>query len=112
MLGLFAAWYRSGKAWRGEKADSHDSDHPLDMTIFWGCYRPGINQGEMSSKLNIKDTSAVVASALGLPIPKKWEAVIPEGLFTNCSSCLNGKVLQVFGTSRKQRESDVDVNWR
>jgi phosphopentomutase len=67
----------------GDNAYSHGSDHPLDMTIFWSCYGPGIIQGEMSSEVNIKDTSAVVATALGLPIPEKWEAITPKGLFKN-----------------------------
>ncbi|WP_409346498.1 alkaline phosphatase family protein [Paenibacillus sp. MBLB4367] len=65
------------------KPRSHGSADPLDMTIFWGCYGPGIAPGtKLPSGITIKDTAAVVAYALGLEAPAEWEGKVPEGLFT------------------------------
>lgn len=61
-------------------AYAHGSNHPMDMTVFWGCHGPGINNETNIGDLCIMDTAAVVAHALGLSIPKDWDAKIPTGL--------------------------------
>jgi hypothetical protein len=59
----------------GGEGKSHGSDHPDCMTIFWGCRGPGIPSGiELENQVNIMDTAAVVAYALGLPAPEGWDA--------------------------------------
>jgi predicted AlkP superfamily pyrophosphatase or phosphodiesterase len=64
------------------KPKSHGSADPLDMTIFWGCYGPGIKPGtKLAAGLSIKDTAAVVAYALGLNAPQTWEGKVPGDLF-------------------------------
>ncbi|OCT11359.1 nucleotide pyrophosphatase [Paenibacillus pectinilyticus] len=65
----------------GEDAFNHGSDHPLDKTIFWGCAGPGIVPGTQLAHVDIADTAAVVAHALGLEAPASWEAKLPVGLF-------------------------------
>ena len=59
----------------GGEGKSHGSDHPDCMNIFWGCRGPGIASGiELENQVNIMDTAAVVAYALGLPAPEGWDA--------------------------------------
>jgi len=59
----------------GGEGKSHGSDHTNCMTIFWGCRGPGIARGvELENQVNIMDTAAVVAYALGLPAPEGWDA--------------------------------------
>lgn len=65
----------------GAVATGHGSDHPMDQTIFWGCAGPGVNRSARLDGLTFKDTAAVVATALGLPIPAAWDARLPEDLF-------------------------------
>lgn len=66
----------------GGEGKSHGSDHPDCMTTFWGCRGPGIMQKENVREINIMDTAAVVASALGLSCPEGWDAQIPKGIFS------------------------------
>jgi hypothetical protein len=59
----------------------HGSNHPPDMTIFWGCSGPRIPTNfELSESISIIDTSVVVATLLGLPIPATWEGRMPSVL--------------------------------
>lgn len=65
----------------GGEGKSHGSDHPDCTTIFWSCCGPGVARGiELESKVNIMDTAAVVAHALGLSAPDGWDAKIPDGV--------------------------------
>ncbi|KRF43966.1 alkaline phosphatase family protein [Paenibacillus sp. Soil787] len=64
----------------GLDAFNHGSDHPKDMTIFWGCRGPGVLSEADLAGLTIMDTAAVVLSALGLPFPDDWDAKLPSGL--------------------------------
>jgi predicted AlkP superfamily pyrophosphatase or phosphodiesterase len=66
----------------GGEAKSHGSDHPDCMTVFWACRGPGIVQGGDVGDMNIMDTAAVVAGALGLTCATGWDAKIPEGVFS------------------------------
>lgn len=65
----------------GENAFDHGSDHPMDKTIFWGCTGPGIAPGTKLEHVDISDTAAVVAHALGLEASASWEGKLPVGLF-------------------------------
>lgn len=66
----------------GGAPKSHGSQHDLDVNIFWGCRGPGVKSGtEIKSNVNIKDTAAVAAYALGLEIPETWDCKVPEDLF-------------------------------
>lgn len=59
----------------------HGSEHPMDMTITWGVAGPGVHPGVIDTPVNIMDTAAVVAHALGLPAQSGWEGKIPDGVF-------------------------------
>ncbi|TXK75897.1 alkaline phosphatase family protein [Paenibacillus sp. N3.4] len=65
----------------GADTYNHGSDHPKDMTIFWGCRGPGVSVSAALDDLNIMDTAAVALHALGIPIPRDWDAKLPIGLF-------------------------------
>ncbi|MCQ6562942.1 alkaline phosphatase family protein [Paenibacillus mendelii] len=66
----------------GAVPTSHGSDHPLDMTIFWGCSGPGVSSSaQVDSTINIQDTAPVVLHALGIAAPETWTGKIPVGLF-------------------------------
>lgn len=66
----------------GADPRSHGSGEDKDMTIFWGCAGPGIARGRViTGAVNIMDTAAVAARALGLEMPAAWEARVPEGAF-------------------------------
>jgi hypothetical protein len=62
-------------------AFTHGSDSPRDMTIFWGCRGPGVRRGAALKGVQIADTAAVVARALGLTPPAGWTGKVPDGLF-------------------------------
>ena len=65
----------------GGKGTSHGSDDPDCMTIFWGCCGPGVPSGlSLNGEINIMDTAAVVAKALGLAAPGAWDATLPDCL--------------------------------
>lgn len=66
----------------GGEGTSHGSAHPDCMTIFWGCYGPGVRQGgELENEVNIMDAAAVVVHALGLSVPDGWDAKVPKDVF-------------------------------
>ena len=65
----------------GGRGRWHGNRHPDCMTTFWGCRGPGIARGGEVVEVNIVDTAAVVAQALGLPQPAGWEARVPSGVF-------------------------------
>jgi hypothetical protein len=65
----------------GGRGRLHGNRHPDCMTIFWGCKGPGIAHGSKLGEVNIMDTAAVVARALGLPRPAGWEARVPSRVF-------------------------------
>lgn len=66
----------------GGRGRWHGGRHPDCMTIFWGCRGPGIVRGsQLEGPVNIMDTAAVVARALGLARPPGWEANFPAGVF-------------------------------
>ena len=61
---------------------THGTDHPDCLNTFWGCRGVGITRGiELPGEVNIMDTAAVVARALGLDPPPGWDAQVPEGVF-------------------------------
>ncbi len=66
----------------GGEGKSNGSNHPGCMTTFWACQGPGVVQGGDIREINIIDTAAVVASALGLTCPVGWDAQTPEGIFS------------------------------
>ncbi|MFE5322167.1 alkaline phosphatase family protein [Paenibacillus sp. NPDC056579] len=67
----------------GDNPKGHGSDHPLDKTVFWMCSGPGIAVGsDVPEALGLIDTAAVVCRALGLKQPERWDAKVPEGLFS------------------------------
>ncbi|MEK3890028.1 alkaline phosphatase family protein [Bacillus sp. FSL K6-3431] len=66
----------------GDQLYSHGSNHPQDMTVFWGCHGPGINQeAQLDEGFRNMDTAAIVLHAFGLEIPKQYDAKLPSGLF-------------------------------
>ena len=65
----------------GGEGRSHGSDHPDCMTIPWACRGPGVVHGGDVREMNIMDTAAVVAGALGLTCPTGWDAQVPQGIF-------------------------------
>jgi len=54
---------------------THGSSSPEDMTIPWIISGPGIQAGELVTPINITDTAATVAYALGLSIPTDWDGI-------------------------------------
>lgn len=65
----------------GGEGTSHGSDHPDCMNILWACCGPGVKSGvKLESEMNIMDTAAIVADAIGLSAPEGWDAVVPEGI--------------------------------
>ena len=66
----------------GDHHYSHGSNHPQDMTIFWGCCGPGINpRAQLEEGFKNMNTAAIVLHAFGLDIPKHYDAKIPKDLF-------------------------------
>lgn len=66
----------------GDHPRGHGSDHPMDMTVFWGCHGPGIQPGtRLTGAVSLMDTAPVAARALGFPPSKEWEGQVPAGLF-------------------------------
>jgi predicted AlkP superfamily pyrophosphatase or phosphodiesterase len=53
----------------------HGSSRPEDMTIPWIVSGPGIQPGQLTTQVNIMDTAATAAFALGLPIPPEWDGI-------------------------------------
>jgi hypothetical protein len=52
----------------------HGDDSPVDRTIPWLAFGPGVPPGvTLASKINIYDTAATVLQALELPIPEEWD---------------------------------------
>ncbi|MBI5822750.1 MAG: alkaline phosphatase family protein [Chloroflexi bacterium] len=52
---------------------THGTDLPEDMTIPWIVSGPRIAPGELSTQVQIMDTAATIAFALGLPLPPEWD---------------------------------------
>ena len=68
----------------GGEGKLHGSDHPDCLNIFWACRGPGIAKGvELDGSVDIMDTAAVVAHALGLEPPDGWDAKVPNGVFVS-----------------------------
>ena len=59
----------------------HGTADPECMNIVWGCRGPGINRDAELQNINIMDTPAVIAEALGLKRPKGWDSKLPNNLF-------------------------------
>ncbi|PWH18542.1 MAG: hypothetical protein DDG60_00365 [Anaerolineae bacterium] len=59
----------------GGHAQSHGSRDPLDMTIPWVIAGPGIRPGELLVPVQVTDTAATAAWALGLTVPTEWDGV-------------------------------------
>ncbi|MFN3491363.1 MAG: alkaline phosphatase family protein [Anaerolineales bacterium] len=57
----------------GGLGNSHTSGFPEDMTIPWIASGAGIQPKPLTSKINIMDTAATAAYALGLKIPDEWD---------------------------------------
>lgn len=65
----------------GDNPKSHGSDHPRDVTVFWGCCGPNIRPvGEIpdSVPVHIVDTAPMAARALGLPAHSGWDGRVIE----------------------------------
>ena len=61
---------------------THGRDDADCMEVLWGGRGPGIAKGvELGGDVNIMDTAAVVARALGLSAPAGWDAKVPVGVF-------------------------------
>jgi predicted AlkP superfamily pyrophosphatase or phosphodiesterase len=54
---------------------THGTSMPEDMTIPWIVSGPGVQAGELTTPINITDTAATAAYALGLPIPAEWDGI-------------------------------------
>jgi hypothetical protein len=54
---------------------THGSSLPEDMTIPWIASGPGVQPGQLTTRINIQDTAATAAWALGLPVPPEWDGV-------------------------------------
>lgn len=52
---------------------SHGSRLPEDMTIPWVISGPGVQPKALTAPVNIMDTAATAAFALGLPLPPEWD---------------------------------------
>ncbi|MFD0693907.1 alkaline phosphatase family protein [Paenibacillus sp. GCM10027628] len=66
----------------GDHPRGHGSDHPADMTVFWGCHGPKVAKGvEITDRVLLKDTAAVIAYALGMKPCPEWEGKVPAGIF-------------------------------
>ncbi len=62
---------------------SHGGGTPEEVTILWAARGPGIEVGRtIDGPVSITDTSAVILTAAGAPLPDDWDAVVPEGVFT------------------------------
>lgn len=57
----------------GGHETSHGSSRPEDMTIPWVIHGPGVRPLALTEPVNIADTAATAAWALGLPIPPEWD---------------------------------------
>jgi len=57
----------------GGHETTHGYDIAEDMTIPWIAVGPGIQPMQLKSNINIMDTAATAAFALGLPIPAEWD---------------------------------------
>lgn len=57
----------------GGHETTHGTDLPEDMTIPWVISGPRIAPGELSTQVQIMDTAATIAFALGLPLPPEWD---------------------------------------
>lgn len=54
---------------------THGSSLPEDMTVPWVASGPGIQPKVLTTRVNIMDTAATAAFALGLDIPAEWDGV-------------------------------------
>lgn len=57
----------------GGHEDTHGYNIPEDMTIPWIIVGPGIKRAQLTTPINIMDTAATAAFALGHPIPMEWD---------------------------------------
>jgi arylsulfatase A-like enzyme len=66
----------------GDHPRDHGSNHPLDMTVFWGCHGPGVLSGTtITDAVSLKDTAHVVTYALGIDPCPRWTGKVPNGIF-------------------------------
>jgi predicted AlkP superfamily pyrophosphatase or phosphodiesterase len=54
---------------------THGSSLPEDMTVPWIASGPGIQPKPLTTRVQIMDTAATAAFALGLDIPLEWDGV-------------------------------------
>lgn len=57
----------------GGHDQAHGSRSPEDMTIPWVISGPGVRPGQLTTPLQITDTAATAAWALGLARPAEWD---------------------------------------
>ncbi|MCB0156118.1 MAG: alkaline phosphatase family protein [Anaerolineae bacterium] len=58
----------------GGHGKSHGDDSPLDRTIPWLAYGPGVPAGlTLNRAINTYDTAATTLHALDLPLPENWD---------------------------------------
>ncbi len=68
--------------WEGKTVHSHGVDDEGCMEILWLASGPGVAKGvQLDGDVNIMDTPAVVARALGLTAPDGWDGKVPDGVF-------------------------------
>ncbi|MEZ0397287.1 MAG: alkaline phosphatase family protein, partial [Anaerolineales bacterium] len=53
----------------------HYTRLPVDMTIPWLVVGPGVRPVELTEPVNVTDTAATAAWALGLPLPPEWDGL-------------------------------------
>jgi predicted AlkP superfamily pyrophosphatase or phosphodiesterase len=71
---------------------THGTSMPEDMTIPWIVSGPGVQAGELTTPINITDTAATAAHALGLPVPVEWDGI---------------PALEVFGIPAEPRPATI-----
>lgn len=57
----------------GGHDQTHGSRLPVDMTIPWVISGPGVRPGMLTTPIQVTDTAATAAWALGLPRPAEWD---------------------------------------
>lgn len=56
----------------GQRADHHDSDHPLDRTIPIMLGGAAVRRGELAAGTSLLDVPATICAALGVPRPESY----------------------------------------
>nr|BBH85930.1 hypothetical protein KTC_06810 [Thermosporothrix sp. COM3] len=65
----------------GGHGTDHGRDIPSDTNAFLVFHGPGIRTGEITEPMHLRDTSPIIAQALGLEAPTEWDGKVPANLF-------------------------------